>query len=201
MAADMAAGFVPCTATMSQPASAAAWASSSDPTCQQASAPPRWASSTSTRSGSAQKKSMIRTRAAAASTASRSTSSVRKFAASTPVVREAMSPRILSRLAAVSPSAVMLPTPPASATATASAGVETDPIGACCSGTRQPTSSVKRVVTAMIMTLHRDVQAVISQPSGIRPDRPSLAAKRRSISHNSASDGDSRRVGTPAPKR
>src|SRR5262249_51923225 len=50
---------------------------------------------------------------------------------------------------------VMLPTPPASATATASAGVDTEPIGACWIGTWQPANSVKRVVIAMITTLRR----------------------------------------------
>jgi hypothetical protein len=52
----------------------------------------------------------------------------------------------------------MLPTPHASATATASAGLDTEPIGACWIGTRQPTTSVNRVPTAMIATLHRSRQ-------------------------------------------
>src|SRR5262244_1238589 len=60
---------MPCTTTTSQPASAAALASSSEPTCQHASAPPRWASSTSAGSGSAQKKSTIWARAVAAAAA------------------------------------------------------------------------------------------------------------------------------------
>ena len=77
---------------------------------------------------------------------------VRKFAASTPAVRAARPASTVSTFAAVMPRAVMLPTPPASATATASADVDTEPIGACSTGTRQPVSSVKRVMTA---TLYR----------------------------------------------
>ena len=68
--------------------------------------------------------------------------SVRKFAASTPTVLAARPASTESTCAAVMPSVVMLPTPPASATATASADVDTVPIGACCTGTRQPVSSV-----------------------------------------------------------
>ena len=70
---------------------------------------------------------------------------VRKFAARTPAVRVAMSTSNPSRNSAGMPNAVIVPTPPASATATASSGLDTDPIGACWMGTSQPTSSVNGV--------------------------------------------------------
>src|SRR5215213_10871050 len=52
-------------------------------------------------------------------------------------------------------SAVIVPTPPASATASASRGDDTGPIGACWIGTEHPTSTVNRVSTTGPPALQR----------------------------------------------
>src|SRR6266516_2583785 len=65
-----------------------------------------------------------------------------------------MSSRIIASRLASRPSAVMLPMPPASATATASPGLDTEPIGACWTGARHPASVVSGVVRYAISLLY-----------------------------------------------
>jgi hypothetical protein len=76
--------------------------------------------------------------------------------------------------------AALMDADPAADAPTASAGVDTEPIGASWIGTWQPTSSVKRVVTAMITTLHLPSapQPSASPPRNTR-HRPVTAAPQR----------------------
>ncbi len=76
---------------------------------------------------------------------------VTKLTLRTPDVRDVMSASIASREWAFIPNAAIDPTPPALATATARAGVATEPIGACWIGTEQPTNSVNRVVNTGVL--------------------------------------------------
>ena len=81
-----------------------------------------------------------------------------------------------------------MPRPPASATAAASAGVATPPIPACWIGTRQPTSSVKAVLSIVTASLHESGFDAIPEE-----DRPETdAAPRR---------GNRRELATPAQRR
>jgi hypothetical protein len=81
----------------------------------------------------------------------------------------------VERSMAESPRAVMLPTPPALATATASPEVDTEPIGACCIGTRQPVNSVNRVVTVMIATRHALTAPIDAELVTARMWRPDIS--------------------------
>src|SRR5689334_17795899 len=55
-----------------------------------------------------------------------------------------------------------MPRPPASATAAASPGVATPPIPACWIGTRQPTSSVKAVLSTMTASLRESLASTVA---------------------------------------
>src|SRR4029079_14894204 len=101
--------------------------------------------STTAGPGSLQKKSTSATCAGANLTNSASTSAVRKFAATTPLVRWVISSRTLTRYDGDIPVVVNDPTPPASATATTKSAPATEPIGACCTGQRLPTSDAYRL--------------------------------------------------------
>ena len=129
---------------MSHPAAAAARASSTEPTCHDASAPPAWTVSTRLGSGSPQKKSTSGACAAATSTTSRSSrNGTRKF---TPIGPGGSVASVASSRSAGCRTPLSMPFAPAWATATGSGGSDdTQPIGACWIGMRQPSSSVKRV--------------------------------------------------------
>src|SRR6266511_3010706 len=71
----------------------------------------------------------------------------RKVTPTTPEVRSARSSRSTPSASAGSIWAGTMPTAPAPATAATSSGVVTPPIGACCNGSRQPSSSVNGVVS------------------------------------------------------
>src|SRR5438309_175203 len=136
---------IPCAIMKSHPASRAARASRSDPTCQEASAPPECTRSTSARSGSPQKKSQTLALPAASRTLSRSRSGIRKFTPNGRAVRSRIPFSFASRTGAPAPASVTIPSPPASETAAASSAVSTRPIPASWIGTEQPTRRVNLV--------------------------------------------------------
>src|SRR5690348_2376761 len=70
-----------------------------------------------------------------------------------------------------------MPRPPASATAAASAGVATPPIPACWIGTRQPTSSVKAVLSTMTASLRESLPSTVARAAEA-PLKPRCSAGR-----------------------
>src|ERR671935_316889 len=136
---------MPCAMMKSQPAASAASASSSVPTCHDASAPASWTRRTSDGLGSPQKKSMTRAWRSASAKISSSKYGMSRLM---PNGREVSARTRASRSSAIStgtPAKVNCPSPPALLTAAASSGDRIEPIPASCSGTRSPSSRVNVV--------------------------------------------------------
>src|SRR4051812_36399110 len=139
--------------TKSQPASTAASAASTDPTCQATRASPDLrARATTSASGSVQNTSTTRSRAAASSNVARSwCSQWPKKPIPTEPSPATSSACVMRLLDGSRSNSHSIPSAPAAATAPASSGPATPPIAACCSGCLQPTSRVNEVSTRPIL--------------------------------------------------
>ena len=167
---------IPCAIMKSHPASRAARASRSDPTCHEASAPAECTRSTSARSGSPQKKSQTLALPAASLTQSRSRSGIRKLTPNGRAVRSRIPFNFASRTGAPAPPSVTIPSPPASETAAASSAVSTRPMPASWIGAEQPTRRVNLVDSIGVPPL-RSIRTYLARPS-VRPGRH-CASRRR----------------------
>ncbi len=138
---------IPCATTKSQPASWAATASATDPTCHAISAFPEGrARSTSDASGAVQKISTTRNRSAARSKVARSSliQWPKNPIPTLPPAARSRARRIRSSDDSRANSHNM-PSAPACATVPANSGTATPPIAACCNGWEHPTRRVNAV--------------------------------------------------------
>src|SRR3989442_959374 len=114
-----------------------------------------------TRAAAAPASSTPRTPCAAISTHSGSINGTRKLTPNGPPVSQPIWSITWRRAGGGTMTPANIPWPPAFATAATSSGVPTVPIGASCSGSSQPTSSVKRVAGTAALTELRAADRVV----------------------------------------